>query len=396
MSERLLIRLGASYDKPCQWMIWSEQESKIVDFGELPTSDDLHFIADQANDSLVDVFVSSAAITITQAPLPAKSQKQALKALPFMLEESLVDSIDNLHFVIGPKQGDKVDVLVVSHEQMQTWLSWLNDAGIKPRQLIPDCLSLPLIDSHWSALAIDNEYLLRTSVGQGVSIPKDWLSIVFPRMLEDREEPIAVSAYSSMELPVADLVSQAVELPILTLFRGLASAPVDLLTGAYKAKRELSKHFLIWKNAAIAAGICILLSLVNKGINIYMMDSQIAQIKAQSAQIYKQAVPGSTRIVNLRSQLGSELKRSQNHGSGSELFEMLKHLQQAFTQVPQLKPSSLRFDGSRNELRMQVTAVSFAQIEKFSELAKQHFKLDTGAINSKDDLVTSTLILRNL
>lgn len=396
MSERLVIRLGASFEQPCQWMLWSEQNSTIIQHGELPNADSLSDITELSDSNPVDVFVSSTALTITQVPLPEKGKKQAIKAIPFILEESLVDNIENLHFVVGPQEGDMVDVVVVSHEQMLDWTSWLANAGIKPRQMVPDCLALPLVEGKWSAIAFDNEYLFRTSMGQGAAIPKSWTSVILPRILEDQEEIPMIICYSPMELGELAVEPHYDDLPILCLFHGLAFAEIDLLTGGYKSKRKLSKHFFIWKNVALVAGICILLSLANKGINIHFLNEQIDKIKAENEQIYHQAIPGSSRIVNLRSQMGNELKRLQQKGGGAELFDMLTLLKPAFADVPELRPTSLRFDGNRNEIRMQVTADSFGEIEKFSELAKQHFKLDTGSINNVDDKVSSTIVLREI
>lgn len=398
MSERLFIRLGAYYAHSCHWVRWSEQELTVIDHGVIENAGELHSLSNIADDHPVDVFVSSAALTLTQVALPKTGQKQALKALPFMLEETLVDDIDNLHFVIGPREGEKVDVIAVSHEQMQQWLSWLHDANLKPRQLIPDCLALPMAENKWAALHFDDEYLIRTSEGVGMSLPGAWLDALIPQLIAScgETETISVATYSDIELPGTESHPQPFELPLLVLSKGLAQAPVDLLTGAYKPKREISKHLMIWRNVAIVAGIAIVLSLANKGLNIYQMQSQIADLKAQTTRIYRQAVPSSSRIVNLRSQLGAELKKLQNQGGGGEFFSMLNNLQTPFLTLPDIKLTGLRFDSKRNEMRMQVSAKSYGQIEQFSELASKTFKTDTGSMNSLDNHVTSTLTLRNL
>lgn len=85
----------------------------------------------------------------------------------------------------------------------------------------------------------------------------------------------------------------------------------------------------------------------------------------------------------------------QGQGGGSEFFSMLEGLEEAFTQVADLKPTTLRFDSARNELRMQVTAKSYAQIEQFKTIVSRSYKLDSGAMNSGEDAVISTLTLRS-
>ncbi|MGI2260924.1 type II secretion system protein GspL [Shewanella sp. GXUN23E] len=397
MIERLYIRLGSTYEKPCHWLVWSEQEQEIIACGELANAGELASLRERAGNRPVEVLVSAAALAMTQLTLPEKGQRQALKALPFMLEEQLVDNVELMHFVVGAREGEQLNVIAVTHEQMQSWLTWLAEAGLKARAMVPDCLALPLADCQWAAMVIGRELLLRTSAGAGQSIPLDWSEVVLPKLLPtDTDEPISVATYTRMDIPGTEAQEQSLDLPLLVLAKGMTLAGVNLLTGAYKPSRELSKHLLLWRNAAIAAGVVVVLALANMGLNIYQLDAQAAELKAQSESIYRKAIPGSSRIVNLRSQMKSELGKLQGQGGGDQLFAMLNTLEGSFAKVPELRPDSLRFDGARGELRMQVTAKTYAQIEKFRELASKGFEVSAGAMNSSDDKVTGTLTLRSL
>ena len=109
----------------------------------------------------VDVLVPASSMTLTQIELPEKNQRQALKALPFMLEETIASDVEDMHFVVGPRDGEQLNVIAVAHEQMQDWMSWLMDAGIKVKRIVPDCLALPLEQCRWAALDMGDELLLR-------------------------------------------------------------------------------------------------------------------------------------------------------------------------------------------------------------------------------------------
>ena len=85
----------------------------------------------------------------------------------------------------------------------------------------------------------------------------------------------------------------------------------------------------------------------------------------------------------------------QTGGSGSQFFNMLDAMKPAFEKVPSLKPTTLRFDASRGELRMQVEAANYGQLETFTELLSHSYKVDSGAMNSNDSNVTSTLTIRS-
>jgi general secretion pathway protein L len=394
VSERLFIRLGRTAEQACSWLVWSEQEQEIIASGELANAQGLSTLTERAGNRPVDVLVPAAAMTLTSVHLPEKGQRQALKALPFMLEEALAEDVDAMHFTVGPRDGDALSVVAVAHEQMQTWLSCLTEAGLKVKRIVPDCLALPLQECQWAAMNFGNELLLRTGLATGQSLPLPWLPIALEQLRPAQGE-VSVASYTDMQLEGVELKPQSLELPMLVLARGILHAPVNLLSGVYTPKREYSKQLMMWKSAAIVIAIACVLALVNKGLTIHQVNGQIADLKAQSESIYQQLVPGNSRIVNLRSQMESQLRALQGQGSGAEFFAMLDGLQDAFKQVPELKPNSLRFESARNEIRMQVSAKNYAQIEKFKEIVGRRFQLDGGTMNSGEDQVTSTLTLRS-
>ena len=281
---------------------------------------------------------------------------------------------------------------------MQDWMSWLLEAGIKVKRIVPDCLALPLEQCRWAALDMGDELLLRTGEGSGVSLPKTWLDFALPKLMPEKQEdeaPLNIAAYSEdLVFMDAEVEPKPLDLPMMVLAKGILQAPVNLLSGVYLPKREYSKHLMLWKNVAIIAAVAIVLSLVNKGLTIHQLESQTAEVKQESEAIFKRVIPNVSRIVNIRSQMDSQLRSMQGQGGGAAFFEMLDGLRGSFEQVPDLKPNSLRFDANRNELRMQVTAKTYDQVDKFKELVETRYDLDMGAINSGEDEVNTTLTLR--
>ncbi|WOT05178.1 type II secretion system protein GspL [Shewanella youngdeokensis] len=395
MSERLFIRLGQSFEQPCSWLVWSEHEQEIIGSGELSDAGELSTLTGRAGNRAIDILVPASSITLTSVALPEKGQRQAIKALPFMLEENLAQDVEELHFVVGPRQGDALSIAVVAHEQMQNWIEWLSEAGLKPKCIIPDCLALPLVDCDWAAINFGDEVLLRTGQSSGVSLTQDWLDIAMLQLLPNQSEPTTIAGYTELSFAGANVKAQPLDLPMLVLARGMLNAPMNLLSGIYKPKNEYGKHLSVWRNAAIVFAIVVLLALVNKGLNIQQLNSKAAAAKAQSEQIFKQVVPGSKRIVRLRSQIKDHINKLQGGGGGSEFFAILAGTEAAFSQVKDLKPISLRFDSNKGELRMQVKAKNYAQIEQFKDIISRSYQLEGGAMNSGGSEVTSTLTIRS-
>ncbi|RLV60777.1 type II secretion system protein GspL [Parashewanella curva] len=400
MSERLFIRLGTHADDACQWLVWSEQEQEIIASGELADATQLHTLSERAGARPVDALVPTSAITLTQVNLPEKGQRQALKALPFMLEDVLAQDIEQLHFVPGSRNGSSLSVAVVAHEQMQSWVDWVKAAGLNVKRMIPDSLALPLADGcQWAAMDIGNELLVRTGEGQGHSIPSEWQDSVLPKLLplqdaEDEMDTVTIANYSPMELEGAELLSQPLELPMLVLAKGALHAPMNLMTEQYRPKREGNKTLLLWRNAAFIAAVCILLSFIHKGVDIYQTHKQIEAIKADTAAVFKRAT-GRSNTSNVEFHLRNLLKQYKGKSSSSDMFAMLEGVTQAFKKVPSVQPNSLRYDGNRSELRLQISADSYDQVEAFKQAIGKGFKVDSGAQNKEDDKVSTILTLRS-
>ena len=62
--------------------------------------------------------------------------------------------------------------------------------------------------------------------------------------------------------------------------------------------------------------------------------------------------------------------------------------------VLKIEPEVLRFDAARGELRLQVTAPGFTEIERFRELAGKRFEVQQGEVRSTEGKVEGALVLK--
>ncbi|TKB47647.1 type II secretion system protein GspL [Ferrimonas sediminicola] len=396
MSERLVVRLGERADTPISWITWSEEQQSVIGSGVLPDAAALSSLTERAGGRPVEVLVDASALTLTQVTLPAKMARQALKGLPFMLEDELAQEVDKLHFVTGRRDGDRLGVAVVSHEQMGLWRRWLQEAGLKAARMVPDVLALPQPEGCDGALVqLEAQWLCRFGL-EGSCVDADWL----PLILTDKgqQSPVALAHFSPVELAVEGIQwqPQPLELPMQVLAQGMAQAHCNLLSGEYAPKRELGKLWQVWGKVAILAGIALALTLVYQGMQWYRIDGKRQQVRAESDAIYKQLFPNERVNPALHpSQLmAGKVRRLGGGGEQGELLTMLSELQPAFAAIPELKPLSLRYNADRGELRLQVRAASFAQFEQFQQAAGGRFQVDTGAMNNEEQGVSGALTVK--
>ena len=70
---------------------------------------------------------------------------------------------------------------------------------------------------------------------------------------------------------------------------------------------------------------------------------------------------------------------------------MLAQVQPAFAKVASLKPESIKFDGKRQELRLQAIADDYQHFEQFKNaLALANVEVKQGAQNNQGEQVTGS------
>lgn len=390
MSESLVIRLGTHAQQPVHWLVWSMQEQEIIASGTLASAHALGELQERAGGRPVVTLVPGSDLIFRRVSLPGKYSRQSAAALPYLLEEQIASDVEALHLVVLGHQGNEVDLMAVDRVKMETWLGWLQAAGLKTLQLLPDVLALPQATDGWSALQLGEEWLLRQGPRRGIVAQESLLAL----LLAAESEPVTL--HSHTPIPAIDAGNwQAAdpELPMLLLAKGALTCQANLLQGPYRPQTEYGRYWLQWRKVAVVAGLLVLVALAQRGVQLYQLAEQDKALKAEIRQVYLRVFPGETRIVNVRSQMAQHLKAlGQSPQEGGLL--LLTELAPVFAEVPSLKPEVLRFDTARGELRLQVTAPGFAEIERFRELAGKRFEVQQGEVRSHEGKVEGALVIK--
>jgi general secretion pathway protein L len=396
--EQLVIRLGSTAQDPVYWIVWSEQAAEIIASGELPDASQLSSLQQRAGERAITALVPTSDILLKWVNLPAKAGRKVLAAIPYMLEEELSQDISSQFFAMGKKVNERQAVAVVNKAQMGNWLSQLQQAGLFCTKLVPDCLALPQIDNAWSLLELGNQLLLRQDQWSGVQGEHQWVLPATEHYAKQQSEPVVIANFSDISLPNmanVEVQQQSLELPMKLLAQGALASNFNLLQGQYKAKQQSAGRLRQWRLAASLAVIALLVSLLDRGIELQQLGQQKAQLSSQIESEFKRAFPGTNRIVNVRSQMRQKMEALEQGGGGVSMLGMLAQLTEAFD-TARVKPQTLKFDSKRSELRLQAVANNFEALEQFKRLAEQQgFTVQQGAINNKDNQVIGSLSIRS-
>ena len=422
MSEILYIRLGSQAQDSVSWLITNPLEQEIIASGELSNAEQLSELTEKAQQRMVHVFVPGCDVALKRLVVPTKSKRAMHSAVPYMLEEEIAQDVDDLFFayanLASDAHGHNCFVAMVERAQMLQWQAWLADADIEAKTLIPDTLAMPYQDAQWSAIALGldksneqaSQIVARLGQWQGYTLDNQaWQFMLQNTLLApiDEEaqesEPVTLTAYST--LPQQDALEQHAsvnivkadeELPLALFAQSLERNThhgFSLLQGEFKRKERRSQHLTNWLWVAGIAACALLLNVGYKSAQLWQLTAKQEQVEAQIEAQYKKAFPNAkrVRIDTLKSQLNSRIAKLGGGSDQAGFLAMLSQVQPAFAKTPGLKPESLKFDGKRQELRLQAIADDYQQFERFkSALSTTNVTVKPGAQRNQGDQVTGS------
>lgn len=396
--EQLVVRLGSTASEQIHWLVWSNLEEEIIASGELQDASMLASLSERAGQRPIVALVPGSDLFLKWVELPKKAGRKAIAAVPFMLEDELSVDIAEQFFAMGDNVGDKQAVAVVGKGKVQQWLDWIEQAGLVCNKLVPDILALPREQDSWSLLALGEQLIVRQNDWEGIQGDASWVIPAIEYYAKKQESPLHIADYSGLELnhlANTHIETRPLDVPMQVLAEGAKSCKFNLLQGDFKPKRQSTGSLGQWKWAAVLAGVALLLTIVDKGLELQSLNAQRDELTQQIEQEYKRAFPESTRIVNVRSQMRQKMAALEQGGAGVSMLAFMSQLSDAFS-ASNVKPQTLKFDSKRSELRLLAVADDFEALEQFKRMVEElGFEVQQGAINNKDNQVIGSLSIRS-
>lgn len=406
MAEILFIRLGSKAQDTVHWMIYAQNQEGIIASGELADVSELAQLSNKSTHRKVVVFVPASDVAIKSLQVPSKSKRAVKLAVPYMLEDELGQDVEQLFFAYNNYHStdstDNCFVAVVEQNQMVTWQTWLTDAEITCQIMLPDALALPFDGDAVTAVMLADQIIIRQNEWQAMTIDQQAWPIIAKSIgtrAEAEAGTVTVNAYSSLpELPrdIAECLTikpMAEELPLALLAENFAKQKFNLLQGRFQVKEQRSPALTHWLTAAVIAACALLLNVGMKGAQLYQLKAEQAKTEQNIIATYKKSFPETkkVRISTIRSQLKRKLAEVGSKDNHSSFLLMLSKVQPALAAVPELKPETLKFDGKRNEMRMQAVASDYQFFDKFKNtLESNQLTVAQGAQNNQGKQISGS------
>lgn len=264
---------------------------KVEAFGEVPSLAEYPVSKDD------DVYgvVPGDWVTTHRVTLPAKSRKQFNIALPYALEESISEDVENMHFVCPDwKAGEECNVMVVSKAKMLEWQGLANEHRLPVQQLLPDYAMVPFHDAADCSIALtENNVLANQRDGYGVTIDPDFLEVWL--MDIPMTSTIAVNDESMTEKLISDYPDRDFRhwpfgSKMAHWLEYFSSPGIDLWADKYKPRVSN----MTMRTYLLPALVLCCAAVIKMGYDTYRylaLHSEIAEIRSESQAILTENFP---------------------------------------------------------------------------------------------------------
>lgn len=398
------MKLFFRIEPPYQWVKY--EGGKVDAFGEVETLEDLP--TGSEIDEHIGV-INSENVSIHQVAVPARNRKQMMTAVPYALEESLTDDIDDLHFVLLDWQaGESATVAVISRDKMQACLDAVKQYGLNLDRLLPDMMLLPLHAAAEHTIVLTDysaepRLLIRSRQQPPVCLDLDllpyWIqAAAAPPSTEDGEEAsVADSALvglGGLGINSEDLARQLLEeddsLDVRHWAIGGRMAywlehnpdfSANLLSGDFQPiQSNAGKNSWRWAASFVIAAV--VLKLVFDGYEFFTLWQENKRIDREVQAIVKQTFPDLNNIIVGQERLimQRQIERLKGNTSGlGEFQDILSVIAEVSSGNP-FQISDLRFRSG--ELTMTCLLRDFSQVDSLTTRLNQHQRVDAELTSS--------------
>ena len=354
----LLIRLRAP-DLPFTWLSLDARGQVLAGprSGERPDPSEL----DGAE--RIVVLVPAADVLLARTELAARQREQIEQALPYALEDQLVESVEAMHVAWSQDPEGGQSVAAVRRATLESWLSLLAARDIQPDALVVDAAALPLEPGTISVLVEGDHALIRTGRNEAGALDSESLGAWLGVALQQRGAGTRVLLHdqdrSAAELP-RSLALERIEPPppaLAWLAPGaLAPDAVNLLSGRYAPEHRGQSVRRLWRYAALLAGGVVALWFALALTEYGRLSRALARTNAEIASMYRQSFPDANTVPSSSAAIRSEFERVGQRGGGG--IALLKQLGPVLTASTQYTVRSLDYRGGALDLVLIADSVA--------------------------------------
>lgn len=338
--------------------------------------------------------------------LPGVSNRHLARALPYALEEGLIDDLADYLIIPAGAEGKKVRAYVVGNDLIERLLEECELHHLQVRELIPETQLLP----------DQGAVMQRQNGGWAIRIPgvfEGWVidsaltpvleSLFDHESAEQGAHQVTGLKIMAAQLDQAQLLKTTLESSFAGIFTDIELLATDgvqqhnqrlqgkltnLLTGRFQVREVVEDRPPVWwRGLAAVAAVWVVTATLYLFIDNYTLKQQSRQVQAEAISLYKSLFPGE-RIRSLERQIKAKLD-GDGDADGAGFIgttSVLARVYAAQGLQKQVQLMSLRFNDRLQELVVEVRASNLNELQTLrSALEKEGLVAEVAsATNDKD------------
>ena len=346
-------------------------------------------------DSSPVLIVSGEKVVVKKVPYHEKEKRHFAKMLPYEVEDSVIDDVENLHFVIGEKNKGLATIAYIEREWFESALAFFQEQEKPIDRALIDFQCLQKNSDESIVWFNQGRLLVHQKEGMGFSTTHALAGTFLQGMLSidpttdlekekndagDAEQSEALSqqykVYVSNDGASSYTVEKATRVfhtvnpevnsefyeaaPVLSLTNQHA---IDFCTGAYAPPKNDSQQVISWKLIGVLSLFSILLFVSVSLFDIYTSKQKIL-IKAKETEVsYRKVIPQGVVRDPVRSLRNKLNQMAGGDGKTSEVVRLLSYVAPAIQSLD-VDLLTINYNHKEATLRLSVQANSFQVVEK--------------------------------
>ncbi|WP_413531385.1 type II secretion system protein GspL [Rahnella inusitata] len=379
-ATRIYVRTGIHRDEPAWW--FRNTSSRPEHTFRLENTLQLAQLSEEAGSQSIGLLLPASQVIFRTVTLPERRVKNLDTLLSYMTEESVAGDVENLHWVVLAQEDKLLHVAGIDENYLKNWLSHFSDAGLEVTEVYADATLLPVNESGWSMVRLEEQWLIRQSPFSACIVEDSWLETYLTIAA-----PEAVTSYSPTECK-RDIIRRANhEHPMILLNRAEPSPSLNLMQGKFAVKKPHSAWTKVLPVIALSSVAVTLFFAFGSQLFLFWQARHYeSQLEEQTRAVYTEWFPTQKHEKNLRFYFEQDIKKSP-----AQFLPTLAKLTKMQSQIPGIEINSLDFKTEEPELTLQVIAPDARSLDNFIELSADQFHFQPFGLTSTAQGVTVTL-----
>ncbi len=367
-------------------------------------------------------------VMLSTLTIPSTNKKQLLRAVPFALEDSLAEDLENLHFAIHKQSNsDKTNVAVINHQRLGMYTALLREHKITPYYVLPQLLAQHYQKDSWSVLkketpqsdaservvhAInsdkqtledkvialnksENDISVRTGVFSGFNSHKNLLNLF---LVEHFESHPTQHIYTNLEQTefsdeLKECEFKQLDANLINYKSATEGLALNLLTGyIQKGGATSSINWKAWRPAMLIGGLLATTWIAILGLQNNQLKQQRKQIDSAINNVFLESFP-SSRVVDAPQQMKSKLAalQQQTGKTSDSVIPLIADIAPLLKKHKDITLNELRYQDG--ELLLKLNTPNLSRLNAFKKEAKESAGLN---VKVKDSSTTANKVEANV